>query len=184
MRMRAYVLLSLTITLASAFPRGPGSGADHGNRKGPKDYGHGYDKPNEVQYGPGLAPESKYGKLEHVYTKHEVVVETTCTTPEPVYTKHDMPYSNPAPIYTKPTSTLTCPTTCRLDFHGTFLEYPTIIEWSSEYAETINAFITGFEDGSPAQTREETITASAGPAAAPMTWEAFGVQLLVDSLHL
>lgn len=175
--MRGYILLSFTGALVCAFPGGPGNGPNHGNREGPKDYGYGFDKPDKVHHEPIPHPESKYEKPRPVYTKHEVMIETTCTTPEPVYTKHEIPYSKPAPIYVTPTSTSTCPTTCRLDFHGTLLEYPTMIEWSSVYAETINAFVTGFDDGSPAQTREETITAPPGPAAAPMTWEAFGCQM-------
>jgi hypothetical protein len=93
------------------------------------------------------------------------------STPEPVYTKP------PKPEYTKPTSTFTCPTTCRLDFHGTFLQYPTVIVYTPVYSQTINAFVTEFGDGSPGQTAEETITAPAGEAAAPLTWTAFGVEL-------
>lgn len=137
-----------------------------GHQDGPKG-------PRHNEYGKGEAKEIDYKPIpipEPVYSK-----------PEPIYTKPELVYTKPpkSKEYPKPTTTFTCPTTCRLDFHGTFLEYPTVIVYSSVYAQTVNALITELSDGSPGQSVEETITAPPGPAEAPLTWTAFGVELSV-----
>jgi hypothetical protein len=168
--MRISLLLSwASVTFVTAIPGG--------GRDGHGPPGHEYGKPNHVDYEAAPAyeedcttePAPVHSTPEPVYTKP---VQVYTKSPEPVYTKP--PKAND---YPKPSPTFTCPTTCRLEYHGTFLQYPTVIVYTSVYSQTINAFVTEFGDGSPGQSVEETITAPDGAAPAPLTWTAFGVEL-------
>ena len=158
--MRAHhILLPLTATLVHALPGGGwDSTGHHGQDDEPKHYGY------QTNGDYGADCDSSY-PAHSAYTKHEV----SYTKPEPVYTKPK--------DYPKPTPTFTCPTSCRLIYHGTFLAYPTVIEYTSVYAETVNAYVTEYADGSPDEMSEETMTAAAAPTAAPLTWTYSGVTL-------
>jgi len=155
-----YVLVLLTATFARAVPGGWEGYSGHQD-DGPHGYGHGAAAAADYTDCESAAPAKPVYSAEQVYTKPPASKE-----------------------YPKPTPVFTCPTTCRLIYHGTFLQYPTVIEYTSVYAETINAFVTQYGDGSPGQTSEETITAPAAPTAAPpagpLTWNYSGVALYVS----
>jgi len=165
-----HVLLALVATLAHALPGGGWDGS--GQHDDPKHHG------------------GQPGAYDGEDCETKPLPQPAYSKPEPVYTKHEGTWSNPAPVYSKskdypkPTSTFTCPTTCRLIYHGTFLAYPTVIEYSSVYAETINAYVTEYADGSPGQTVEETVTAPPAPTTAPLTWNAFGVDLTYPTTYV
>ncbi|KIW00998.1 uncharacterized protein PV09_07516 [Verruconis gallopava] len=107
-------------------------------------------------------------------TAHPSAVTTAKSSEHPAWTS--------TPCTTS--STLTCPHVCHLDFFGTLLAYPTVIEYSSVYAQTINAYVTDFSDGSPPRSSEETVTAPPAPPAAPLTWTAFGVVLTYPTTYV
>jgi hypothetical protein len=110
----------------------------------------------------------------------------TSFIPVPVHTTTkvtEKPKWSPSPCTTSTSSTLTCSHVCHLDFFGTILAYPTVVEYSSVYAQTVNVYVTEYSDGTPGQSSEETITALPAIPDSPLTWTAFGVVLLVGSVR-